>query len=272
MINFENADWLPAALSEVERAGFSTVRGVLPRHVVAEADEAIRRVKARVLEVVGAERLEQAARAGGNEFRMPFVFEPYFYRFLELAPVLSVVDATLGETAILRFQNLLSSQETADTGTEPVTSHFHQNFRFQLANGRGRPVLIEVGFILGKEPMIFDVVPGSVALADPPAEDFLREHLLTLVWEPGDMFIFNPFVWHRERPGSADHPTLSVFEQFSRPFIKPHADYCRAVPGEIFSRLSPRTQRLLGWHSRLPTSMEDFYLPEPERPYRAGQW
>jgi ectoine hydroxylase-related dioxygenase (phytanoyl-CoA dioxygenase family) len=93
-----------------------------------------------------------------------------------------------------------------------------------------------------------------------------------MTWQPGDMFIFNPFVWHRERPSPLGKPTIAAFHQFTRPFIKPHADYCRSIPANVFAALPPRTRRLLGWDSRVPTSMQDFYLPEEERPFRAGQW
>jgi len=33
----------------------------------------------------------------------------------------------------------------------------------------------------------------------------------------------------------------------------------------------PRTQQLLGWYSRVVTSLDEYYRPEEERLYRKGQ-
>ena len=33
----------------------------------------------------------------------------------------------------------------------------------------------------------------------------------------------------------------------------------------------PRTQQLLGWYTRTPTSLDEYYRPPEERLYRSGQ-
>ena len=34
---------------------------------------------------------------------------------------------------------------------------------------------------------------------------------------------------------------------------------------------APRTQQLLGWYTRVVTSLDEFYRPADERLYRSGQ-
>jgi ectoine hydroxylase-related dioxygenase (phytanoyl-CoA dioxygenase family) len=48
-------------------------------------------------------------------------------------------------------------------------------------------------------------------------------------------------------------------------------DYVRALGDEKVLAQKPRTQQLLGWYTRTPTSLDEFYRPAEERLYRAGQ-
>ena len=84
--------------------------------------------------------------------------------------------------------------------------------------------------------------------------------------------LMTPFVWHREEQNSSTTDAASVFVQFSRPFIKPHADYLRAIDSAVWAQLPERTRQLFGSYTQLPTSVLDFYLPADQRPYRPGQW
>jgi len=36
-------------------------------------------------------------------------------------------------------------------------------------------------------------------------------------------------------------------------------------------RQQPRTQQLLGWYTRVVTSLDEYYQPEEKRLYRRGQ-
>ena len=40
---------------------------------------------------------------------------------------------------------------------------------------------------------------------------------------------------------------------------------------ELVAQLPERTQKFLGYYTRLPATLEQFYLPEEQRLYRAGQ-
>jgi ectoine hydroxylase-related dioxygenase (phytanoyl-CoA dioxygenase family) len=261
--------WCAEALRILDEQGFVTVANVVPQSLIEQILETADRTNERVRQMVGPRNFEQARNRGSSEVRMPFAVEPLFFGFLELPQVHEVVDEVLGPNAILRFQNF--------NVTEYQQHHYfsqklHQNFRFHLKNDAGRAVLLEVGFPIGPSPLQFEVVPRSHRLSEPPGSAALESQLRRVAWSQGEMFLFNPFVWHRESVVEAGTENLSVFQQFCQPFIKPHADYCQALGAETLRRLPARTRRLLGEHARLPTRMSDFYLPEEERPYRPGQW
>jgi hypothetical protein len=86
------------------------------------------------------------------------------------------------------------------------------------------------------------------------------------------MVVVDPFLWHREAPPPDGRTAYGVYHQFCRPFLKPHADYCAVLGRERIAGLPAATQRFLGLHARIPSSLAEFYLPGELRPYRPGQW
>lgn len=45
----------------------------------------------------------------------------------------------------------------------------------------------------------------------------------------------------------------------------------RALGDEKVQAQKPRTQQLLGWYTRVVTSLDEYYRPADERLYRSGQ-
>ena len=59
--------------------------------------------------------------------------------------------------------------------------------------------------------------------------------------------------------------------QWTKSFLKQQIDYVRALGNDLVVTQPPRTQQLLGWYTRVVTSLDDFYRPQDERLYRSGQ-
>jgi ectoine hydroxylase-related dioxygenase (phytanoyl-CoA dioxygenase family) len=53
--------------------------------------------------------------------------------------------------------------------------------------------------------------------------------------------------------------------------VKQQIDYVRALGDGAVTRLPERSQQLLGYHTRVVTSLDEYYRPAAERLYRAGQ-
>jgi len=64
---------------------------------------------------------------------------------------------------------------------------------------------------------------------------------------------------------------LAVNHQFTRSYIKQQIDYVRALGDEAVQLQPERTRQLLGWHTRVMTSLDEYYQPPDARLYRAGQ-
>ncbi len=264
--------WVAAAIARMQADGFAVIAGMLTSEQVERYREAVFRVRTKTIAMVGAERFEQVLASGYNELRLPFLFEPVFFDLLADPKVLATVDAVLGPASILRFLNAIITPPESGEPTARLTDQFHQNFKVALNAGQGAPIFVEIAFPLTSPAQAFKLLPGSHRLPTPPDAESLGQNATDLQWEPGDAMLMTPFVWHRERHNLSGTDAVSVFVQFARPFIKPHADYIRAIGPDALAQLPERTQRLLGSHSQLPVSIADFYLPADQRPYRPGQW
>ena len=64
---------------------------------------------------------------------------------------------------------------------------------------------------------------------------------------------------------------MSINHQFTRSFFKQQIDYVRLLGDDSIEPLLPRTQQLLGWYTRVVTSLDEYYRPAHERLYRGGQ-
>ena len=85
------------------------------------------------------------------------------------------------------------------------------------------------------------------------------------------MLVFDSTLWHAAGRNLDSRPRLAVNQQFTRSYFKQQLDYVRALGSPVVLAQSPRTQQLLGWLTRVATSLAEFYSPAEERLYRAGQ-
>jgi hypothetical protein len=53
--------------------------------------------------------------------------------------------------------------------------------------------------------------------------------------------------------------------------MKQRMDWVRFIPSKISDQLNTQARRIIGFDTRLPSSLEEFFLPENERLYKANQ-
>src|SRR5713226_6953335 len=99
----KDSDWLEQALESVRDSGFAVITRVLDSSFIEAARDAMYRVQESTLKEVGEERLRRAGELG--VLRLMPRYDPFFLEFLEISEVLSVIDRTVSETAILHTQN-----------------------------------------------------------------------------------------------------------------------------------------------------------------------
>ncbi len=262
--------WLPAALDQLRGQGYAIVEGVLSADLIEKTRAAMYRVDEQIGREIGKERLERAGELG--ILRLMFKFDPLFFRFLEVPEALAVVDATLGETAILHTQNgfVFPSLPELVRGTIFQNS-FHRDFPRHL---NGYVASVNVMFAIdafSESNGATFVVPGTHQREQPPTVDEMNDAAVAVDCSPGAMLVFDSTLWHAAGRNRSGADRLAINHQFTRSYIKQQIDYVRALGADVVLAQPPRTQQLLGWYTRVVTSLDEYYRPEAERLYRRGQ-
>jgi ectoine hydroxylase-related dioxygenase (phytanoyl-CoA dioxygenase family) len=115
------------------------------------------------------------------------------------------------------------------------------------------------------------VIPGSHQQPAMPDEAYCSAHAQPATCPAGSMLLFDSTLWHAAGENTSGADRLAINHQFTRSYIKQQIDYVRAMGEAAVRRLPERTQQLLGYYTRVVTSLDEYYRPEGERLYRRGQ-
>jgi ectoine hydroxylase-related dioxygenase (phytanoyl-CoA dioxygenase family) len=87
----------------------------------------------------------------------------------------------------------------------------------------------------------------------------------------GSALVFDSSLWHAGGANTTDAARRGVTLVYSRAFVKQQIDLPRATDPAIVAQASPLLRRLLGFDVRVPSSLEEFMLPEEQRLFKGGQ-
>jgi ectoine hydroxylase-related dioxygenase (phytanoyl-CoA dioxygenase family) len=263
-------DWLAQTLSEVQETGCALVGDVLDEGALAETKERMYAAQRSIREQVGTHRLERAGELG--VLRLLAAVDEHFLQLLEIPEVLAVVDGTVSDTAILHLQNglILPSFQPGQVPSTFQTT-FHQDFPRYL---NGYLASVNLFFAIDEfteENGATLVAPGTHQRGDRPSIDELTRIAVPVICGAGSMLVFDSTLWHAAGANVSGRDRIAINHQFTRSFIKQQVDYVRALGDERVLRQPPRTQQLLGWYTRVVTSLDEYYQPPEKRLYRSGQ-
>jgi ectoine hydroxylase-related dioxygenase (phytanoyl-CoA dioxygenase family) len=104
-----------------------------------------------------------------------------------------------------------------------------------------------------------------------PSDEEFFQKAIQAVGEKGDMIIFNANMWHSSAPNTTQDHRRAIPITVSRSFMKQLLDYPRAIGYDKMDNFSIELQQLLGYHSRVPASLNEWYQPEDKRFYKKNQ-
>jgi ectoine hydroxylase-related dioxygenase (phytanoyl-CoA dioxygenase family) len=263
--------WLTNAAEALNDAGYAVVEGVLDDETLERGRAGLYEVQKAIHSELGPDRLTRAGELG--VLRIMARFDPWFLTLLETPEMLAVVDATVSDTAILHLQNGFILPPARDPEADGATFQqtFHRDFPRYLEGyvASVNALLTFVDFTADNGGTL--VVPGSHQRPDAPDQDHMGEAAVAVECGAGSMILFDSTLWHAAGVNRSDSDRLAVNHQFTRSWIKQQIDYVRALGDDLILERPPRTQQLLGWYTRVVTSLDEYYRPTEERLYRAGQ-
>ncbi len=115
------------------------------------------------------------------------------------------------------------------------------------------------------------LLSGSHKLRDKPEQSFFEENAEQALAKSGSILLFNSNVWHAGGVNRSDTVRRSITPMYSKPFIKPQFDYPRALGYAKGKEFSDNMRQILGYNSRIPETLDEWYQPIENRMYKQGQ-
>jgi len=262
-------DWRGVVRESVRVNGFAIVQSVLEQAFLDQTRDRMYAVRDRIVADVGADRLARSGEVG--VLRLMMGYDPHFLRFLELPALLACVDDSVSKTAVLHLQNGFILPSRGAMAHETFQTTFHQDFPRVL---NGYVASVNVFFAIDeftRENGATWVIPGTHQReARPSVEDCDRD-AVPVECPAGSMIVFDSTLWHAAGANVSGRDRLAINHQFTRSWIKQQIDYVRALGPDVIVAQGARTQQLLGWYTRVVTSLDEYYRPSEERLYRQGQ-
>ncbi len=269
-VSCKQDNWTQALAKYLAGEGYAIVEDMVDEAQLAVLRDRLYSARGKITIEIGADKLKRAGEYG--VLRIMMKFEREFLALLENPAMLAIVDATVSNTGILHLQNgfILPSYPPGETPAN-FQNHFHRDFP-QNMNG----YLASVNVLMAIDEFTSDnggttLVPGTQQEADKPEQAYMEKNAISAQCKAGSALVFDSTLWHASGINVSGKDRLAINHQFTRSFIKQQIDYCRALPAKTILGLLPRSQQLLGWYTRTPTSLEEYYRPEDERLYRKNQ-
>lgn len=116
-----------------------------------------------------------------------------------------------------------------------------------------------------------EFLPGSHHSDEVPSEEHFVRYHDTACCPAGALVLFDARVFHRAGLNTTRDWRHALTLNACRSFMKQRLDWPRFLPAETLPQLGPRLRRVLGYDTRVPTHLDEMFLPEEQRLYKADQ-
>jgi ectoine hydroxylase-related dioxygenase (phytanoyl-CoA dioxygenase family) len=115
------------------------------------------------------------------------------------------------------------------------------------------------------------LLTGSHLEEKKPSDEEFFQNAIQATGKKGDILIFNANVWHSSAPNTTQENRRAIPFTISKSFMKQLLDYPRALGYDKMDSFTYEMQQFLGYHSRVPASLNEWYQPEDKRYYKKNQ-
>ncbi len=112
---------------------------------------------------------------------------------------------------------------------------------------------------------------GSNRTDEKPEEGFFYANADRAVGKAGDIILFDSLVWHAAGTNTTQKVRRALTLTFSRPLMKQQLDYPRLLGYDKGDELFEDVRQVIGYNSRVPTNLNEWYQPPAKRFYKVGQ-
>jgi ectoine hydroxylase-related dioxygenase (phytanoyl-CoA dioxygenase family) len=261
------SNWINDCQSILDRDGVVIVGNLIGRNDSMKLSSALEESLRLAVKSIGHEVLSGAGERG--VVRCPFIYNDIFFELFANKMILEIVEVFVGSNAICHLQNGIVLHPNFSPENLGFQEILHRDFPrylngycasintffclsdFTKENGGTR-------FVLGSHQKQHDTPPTGY-------EEYIVEA------ESGSLIVFDSTVWHAGGVNKSNATRNAINIQWTRSFIKQQIDLIRLIDPKVLHKLPERTQQILGFYTRIPTNMKEYYVLPQERLYRSGQ-
>lgn len=261
-IEMSSADAVAEAAAEVRENGAVVLRGIIPADLAARMRDDLSRAMDEDLARFGPEH------AFPGMVHALMLRGPSFLDLLSQDSIRAVSRAILGHGAIVHAFNssCLPPNATNYAGRVHVDSPRHVP---GYATNLGICLPLDAFTI---ENGAMEIWPQSFQFGSAPSDaEFEANKVVLAGLRPGDAVCFNARCFHKSGINTTDSWRHATTLNVCRAYMRQQFDFPRMIPSDVITALSEDVQQFLGYHVRMPVSMDEFLLPPDQRPYRSGQ-
>jgi ectoine hydroxylase-related dioxygenase (phytanoyl-CoA dioxygenase family) len=115
------------------------------------------------------------------------------------------------------------------------------------------------------------LLSGSHHIKEKPSEDYFIKNAVPAIAPAGSILIFNSNIWHAAGDNMSSSVRRSITPMYSRPFVKQQFDYPRSLGYHTQHLYSELTRQVIGFNSRTPETLDQWYQPIEHRYYKRDQ-
>jgi ectoine hydroxylase-related dioxygenase (phytanoyl-CoA dioxygenase family) len=115
------------------------------------------------------------------------------------------------------------------------------------------------------------LLPYSHKIPEIPEIAIFYKNAVQMVGKAGDIVLFNSNLWHAGGINKTEGHRRALTLTFSKPFMKQQVDYCKAIGFDNVEKFNDDVRQILGYNSRVPSSLDEWYQPLDKRFYKKNQ-
>ena len=247
---------------EIDELGYAFVPGIVSAEEIAE-------LRSQLEQAIIDDMDEFGDLEGKQEYMIVDMLRRgnAFVRLLENDAMHRVFGRILGQTCVLYAYASMFLRP----GEEPPATKMHIDTHRFISNYHTGILMTLALDDFTAENGATRILPRSHKSERVPSKEEFLKNSVCAERKAGDVVFLSNRIFHSAMINRTEETRYGVAVYACRSFMKQRLDYPRLVTPEILSQLGEKGRAFLGFNVRVPTSCEEFYLPENERLYKPGQ-
>ncbi len=238
-------------VKRIEEDGYTILRNQIIPDEIQDFKNFSEMIYNQQVEEFGIENLKEIGEE--DIVRAPFLFNKCFDQLIINDSILEIVKSTLGQKVILHLQNTIINRKQ----TEHHQSAWHRDIPYQNYT-LSQPISLSVFYALS--PFNYEtggtkLLPKSHRFENFPNDEFIEANFIQPDLNPGDVLIFDSWVYHCAGKNISNIDRYGVNHVFTAPFLKQQIDFPKLVDSRDFPN---ELKNLMGKEFEVAISVNDF--------------